>query len=307
MTGRVFLPTTARRALIGAAAAACLFALTWYLVYHVAVVQRVDGAIFTGFAGLRGRPHVNHLATVIARLCDPSTYVFLCVIPLAMALARGRTLIAAVIVLILFGANETTELLKPFLAAPRQTGLPAWEISGGTWPSGHATASMSLALCCVLAAPPRLRPYVGVLGAGFAMAVTYSFLTLGWHYPSDALGGFEMAAMWTLAGIAAIRTVEARRAARGAASPATGPVPIGSGETLGPPAVAVGALAVLAGLAVLARPAQVIGYVGAHTSFVVGAVALGVLGWALLAGVLVTLSGSGRGPTAARHPRSRRG
>ena len=248
---------------------------------------------------------------MLAHLCDPSPYVFLCLIPVGMALARGRALMAAVIVAILFGANETTELLKPFLAAPRMTGLPAWEISGGTWPSGHATASMSLALCCVLAAPPRLRPHVAVLGAGFALAVTYSFLTLGWHYPSDALGGFLMAAMWTLSGVAAMRTVEARRLAHGnghaIVGPATGPLSLGHAETLGPPALAALAVAVLVGLAVLARPARVLAYVGAHTSFVLGALALGLLGWALLAGVLVTVSGSGRGPTAARHPRWRRG
>ena len=63
---------------------------------------------------------------------------------------------------------------------------------------------MSLALCAVLAAPPRLRPAVARAMAAFAVAVCYSFLALGWHYPSDVLGGFLVALDWTLLGAAAL-------------------------------------------------------------------------------------------------------
>src|SRR5438128_469793 len=81
-------------------------------------------------------------------------------------------------------------LIKPLLAHPRAANLLGGvrPPQAGSWPSGHATAAMSLALCCVLAAPGRLRPAVAALGAAFAVAVSYSFQTLGWHYPSDVLG-----------------------------------------------------------------------------------------------------------------------
>ena len=68
---------------------------------------------------------------------------------------------------------------------------------------------MSLALCAVIAAPARVRPLVGATMAAFAVAVCYSILELGSHYPSDVLGGLLVATMWTLLGMATFWTLEA--------------------------------------------------------------------------------------------------
>ena len=70
---------------------------------------------------------------------------------------------------------------------------------------------MSLALACVLAASRRWRPFVAAIGAAFAIAVSYSFLTLAWHLPSDVFGGFLVAGIWTLLAVAAVFTANARR------------------------------------------------------------------------------------------------
>ena len=69
---------------------------------------------------------------------------------------------------------------------------------------------MSLALASVLAVSGSMRPAVAALGALFAVAVSYSFLTLGWHFPSDVFGGFLVAATWTLLAIAGLLATEAR-------------------------------------------------------------------------------------------------
>src|SRR6201993_3431161 len=204
----VSLPGRARISLIGAAIGVALLAVTWYLSHDVAAFRHADESILIGFADL-GRPRLNRLTTFIATLCDPHRYVFLALIPLALALARRRFRVAAMIALVLLGANETTQLLKPLLVAPRD---PVWwsPISLASWPSGHATASMTLALCTVIAAPPRWRPAVAAAMVAFALAVCYSFLELGWHYPSDVFGGFLVAATWTLLGIAGLSLYEAR-------------------------------------------------------------------------------------------------
>jgi membrane-associated phospholipid phosphatase len=279
----VRVPRTARTALFGALVVAILLALTWLAVYHVALVQRVDAAIYDGFGGLRGRPHVSRVATLIADLCDPRPYLLLCALPLIVASIRRRWLIAAGIVTILAGANLTTEILKPLLAAPRSAGLPVGQVLSASWPSGHATAAMALALCSVLAAPGRLRPYVAALGATFAVAVSYSFLTLGWHYPSDALGGFLVASLWTLIVIAMIATAYDRR---GMSVPAVGRVTL---EALTPAAVALGAALLVSVIALVVKTGPVLGYAREHTSFVVGAAALGALGLSLATGVMMTL------------------
>jgi hypothetical protein len=145
---------------------------------------------------------------------------------------------------------------------------------------------MSLALCSVLAAPARLRPVVAALGAAFAVAVSYSFLTLGWHYPSDVFGGFLVAATWTLLGVYAVVMLDARRPPR---VPSETTRRISVREALAPPVAAVVGAAAIAGLVALARPHQVISYARGHEAFVVGAAAIGVLALALATGVMLAL------------------
>ena len=168
-------------------------------------------SILRGFV-LLGRPRLDVLTNIVAGTCDPHVYVLLAALPILVALLRGRRRAAATILLILLGANETTELIKPLLAAQRpiHAGLG---VAAASWPSGHATAAMSLALCAVIAAPPRRRPAVAAAMAAFAIAVSYSFLELDWHYPSDVLGGFLVAMTWTLLAVAGLWTWEARHGA----------------------------------------------------------------------------------------------
>jgi hypothetical protein len=208
----------------------------------------------------------------------------LATIPVIIAVSRRRLLLACAIVLILAGANETTEILKPLLAAPRPDGLPVSRMFPGSWPSGHATAAMSLALCMVLAVPSRLRPYAAVLGAAFALAVCYSFLTLGWHYPSDALAGLLVASIWTLLGVAWLTVVDARRHRQ---VDRTAQLAVTKAVT--PSLFVVCAAAALAGVAILVRPEGVAAYARLHAAFIAGAAALGVTALSVAAGVLLTI------------------
>lgn len=283
-----------RRALFGAGCGAALVALTWVLALHVGVFERADQSVYSGFGGLQ-RPHVNAVALWIAKLCDPQPYVYLVAIPVAIALLRGRPRAAIAVFGIALGANVTTELLKPLLAEPRASSLLGGDvhIAPASWPSGHATAAMTLALCLVLVAPARWRPAAAALGAAFAVAVSYSFLTLGWHYPSDVLGGFLVAGTWTLLGAAALSASERP----GPRASAVSRLPLA--RALRPPALAfLGALAV-AGLVAVARPHAVVAYAEAHRAFTVGAAAIAALGLTIATAVMLTLSGTSRAPTGA--------
>src|SRR5947209_14947 len=197
-----------RNAMIGAGVGVVLLIVTWALALHVGVFKDADQAIFRGFSHFRHRGHVATVARFVATLCDPQPYVYLAAVPIAIALGRRRPRLAVAVGTVLLGANVTTHLLKPLLAEPRATSLlgGATPVGPASWPSGHATAAMSLALSTVLAVPARARPLTAALGAAFAVAVSYSFLTLGWHYPSDVFGGFLVAATWTMLAIAALRS-----------------------------------------------------------------------------------------------------
>ena len=270
--------------MVGAALAAVLLLITWLLAFHVSFFRHEDANILSGFVGLH-RPRSAPIALAIAEVCNPNPYVYLCAIVVLIALLRRRPGVALVIAIVIFGANTTTQVLKPLLAAPRPALPGIWAISPASWPSGHATAAMSLALCAVLAAPGRLRPAVAALGAVFAVAVSYSFLTLTWHYPSDVFGGFLVATAWTLAGIAALLTVRARRQIDVGADARTPSLR----DALRPPAAALLGALLLGALIALARPHQVIAYAQGHTAFVVGAASIAAVGLMLATGVMLAL------------------
>jgi hypothetical protein len=149
---------------------------------------------------------------------------------------------------------------------------------------------MSFALTTVLAAPGRLRPGAAALGAAFAVAVSYSFLALGWHYPSDVFGGFLVAATWTVAVVAALLSAEERRV-RSAPHPqsATRVGRVSLRDALAPPGAAVLAAVALACAVAVARPREVFLYAKAHETFVVGATAIAAMALALATGLILAL------------------
>src|ERR1035437_6883794 len=147
------MPRRSRLAFLGAGIGVTLLIVTWYAAFHVGIVGRADQSILGGFAGLH-RPRVDEVTNFVANLCDPSPYVYFAAIVVLIAILRRRRRVAATVGLIILAANVTTQLLKPLLDQPRADSLLGHTtVSAGSWPSGHATAAMSLALCCVIVAP----------------------------------------------------------------------------------------------------------------------------------------------------------
>lgn len=259
-------------------AAACFagLALTGLLAYLSPVARWTDSASLQGFTELN-EPQRTHAFDQIAHLADPVPYGVLGLALAGLALARGRRHVALAIPAVLVLAGLSAETLKPLLAQPRfQEWLGDGQIQAASWPSGHATAAMALALTGILAVPARIRPTAAVVGGGFAMAVAYAILALGWHFPSDVLGGFLLAALWTLLAIEAINRAEARwpTAARSRERPAS------AGDLLPAATIVAGALAMAAAVA-LARPRAILDFAERYTAFVAGAIAIAVLALAL--------------------------
>jgi membrane-associated phospholipid phosphatase len=261
--------------------------LVWWVSHYTGFGKHADASILGGFADLT-RPRLDRLTNFIASLCSPSPYVYLAAVPVLVALVRRRPRVAVMIAIVLLCANETTELLKPLLAAPRDPG-PFGLVYNASWPSGHATAAMSLALTAVIAAPARWRPAVAATMAAFAVAVSYSFMELAWHYPSDVLGGFLIAGTWTLLGVAGLSIFEARRTPAFTEAGLARRASFSVAEALAPAGVVIAMSAVLLGLLVLAHPHGVIGYARDHEAAVIGAGAIGALGMLLASGLTVML------------------
>lgn len=141
------------------------------------------------------------------------------IVALGMWFGRRREVVAALV--LIAGANLTTQLLKAVLEHARHKAfehgveLP-W---ANSFPSGHTTAAATLAVALLFVVPARHRPAAAVVGALLTAGVGISTIVLDWHYPSDVLGALLVVGAWAFAMLAVLRFREgsdaaARRASR---------------------------------------------------------------------------------------------
>lgn len=191
-------------------AGACLLALAlvWTVAELVPAAHLRDAIALHDFT-LLSRPHVDKVANFLVHLLEPTLFVLWGAALVAVALSRGRPRVALAMTAVMALAPLTSETLKPMLAHPHvQVG--AVHIGPASWPSGHSTAALALVLCAVLAAPTRWRPLVAAVGGVYALAVGVCLLILAWHMPSDVLGGYLVATLWTALAVAVLRAAERR-------------------------------------------------------------------------------------------------
>jgi membrane-associated phospholipid phosphatase len=277
--------------LAGAASCVVAFAVLLGLAYYVGPAQWLDDAALRGFVAVQ-RDGINQLANNLAHLCNPLPYALAALVTIAVAIRVRGLRTAAAITFLLAGANVSSQVLKPLLAHHRELYYTDWHlnnIANAAFPSGHATAAMSLSLAVLMIVPRGYRPLVAILGTVFSLAVSFSILILQWHFPSDIVGGFLIATAWGLTTLAALRYAnerwpeqgtirQAAQGAMGAPSPAT---------------IAWGALVVgvVTCLAAASRAHQIASFVEGHTAATAVASAIAVAAAVLLAAV-VSLSSS---------------
>ena len=259
----------ARRNVPLLAALVCLLGLiaVGVLALLVPAGHERDAAMLHGFVAL-DHPSVHFEIKVLAHLGDTLPYACAGLLCIAVALVRRRGWRALTVAVLLAGTGATTQLLKHVQEQPRVEHWLPEQVAATSWPSGHSTAAMTLALCAVLVAPPALRAAAAVLGGAFAVAVGYAVLVLGWHYPSDVLGGFLVAGLWTSLAIAVLHRVEA---------------PEPAGRPAWEPLAALGAgAAVVAAVALGVRADTVALYTLERPTFVAGALTIALLALALV-------------------------
>jgi membrane-associated phospholipid phosphatase len=266
--------------LSGAAAVA-----VWFLALGIPRGRALDASAMQSFTGVAPAP-VQPSILGVAHLADPAPLLIGTLLLVGIALLRRRPLMALLVPLIIGGANLTTQLLKPALADVRLIDVyGVGTIYPGSWPSGHATAAMSLALGLVLVVGPALRAAAALLGAGYAITVGYALVALGYHLPSDVLGGYLVAATFTLLGGAALAALEARRpeGARAALAPALSPVPTAA-LVAGAAATAV----IVGAMAVVRAPGMALSALD-HPAAIAAGIGIGALGLMLTAGLAAAL------------------
>lgn len=197
-----------------ALALACVLALAavWSIAELVPAAHLKDAVTLYRFTTL-SRPGLDSIGHFLLGLLEPGLFVLWGVALVATAFARERPRVAFAVIVVLALAPLTSELLKPLMAHAHDE-VGHVQINAASWPSGHSTAATALALCAVLVAPARLRLLVGAIGALFVAAVSVSLLVLAWHMPSDVLGGYLVASLWTALAVAGLRAGERMRPGR---------------------------------------------------------------------------------------------
>lgn len=268
------------------------------LAYGSSQARWLDASALQGFLGLQGG-RVSPVTERLGWMGDPWPVAGAAAFLAAIALARGRPRVAGLVLLLVGLTSVSSQALKALLAYPRSDEMvDGARVDPAAFPSGHATASMALALALVLVVAPRLRPVAAVAGSALALAVSFSVISMGWHFPSDVIGGFLLATAWALVLLAALRAADARfpqRAGRGTLvhrSRAT--VDLLAGAGLAAVVLAGLVLAIALAVAVVAfRLGDLVDYAQDHTVSLVVATLLGLSAVALLGGVAGVLARRG--------------
>jgi membrane-associated phospholipid phosphatase len=196
----------ARLALLVAGLCVAGLALTWVLAELVPITHVKDAVALYDFTRLN-RPLVEAPGNALLDLLYPPFFALWGIALVALALRRRLPWVALAVAILMPLAPLSAELLKPLLAHSHDQ-LGPKHISDASWPSGHATAALTLAWCALLVAPPARRGLVALLGGVFALAVGVALLVLAWHMPSDVLGGYLLATFWAALAFAALRASE---------------------------------------------------------------------------------------------------
>jgi|GEM_PF-1149595 len=224
---------TLRPARLSTIAAACSIAVVvlWFAANDDAGGRRLDATIDGDLRGLFGDA-AHELLQGASSLADTAPFAVGAAGLVGLAWLRGPRTLALWTAIVLLAANGMTQLAQPSLTAARHVDVSGTLLEpSGSWPSGHATAAMTLALCAIVVASPRLRAVTAVVGLAYALGVGGALIALGGHLPSDVLAAYLVAAAFTAAGLALYvvlmrrreTTVDSRPVARAVRSPRRAP------------------------------------------------------------------------------------
>ncbi len=118
------------------------------------------------------------------------------VVCVAFAVARGGVRLGVAALLVITGANITTQLLKHVLLERSVIEI----IAPNSLPSGHTTVVASAVAALLIVTPRALR--LAVVAAGtFAVVLTgASTIVAGWHRPADIIAALAVCLAWTAVG-----------------------------------------------------------------------------------------------------------
>jgi membrane-associated phospholipid phosphatase len=168
-------------------------------------------------------PGLTHTLRLVSRLGGPSVLLVLGVTLMAVFVGHRWWRGAIVLFVAMAGASVLDTSLK--LAFHRARPAPYFGYAlpeSYSFPSGHALFAFCFFTAgAALLAPrlqhPALRWLVWAVAASLILAIGFSRIYLGVHYPSDVLAGYAVGLIWSSVLIVGDRVAHARARLRGGA------------------------------------------------------------------------------------------
>ncbi len=214
----------ARRARAGLAAASCgLFAVAGVVALRVRGgsrplrVDRVASRLvdWSGFSRLLAAVHAEPLwdGWMVRKLTGVGLPVSAAAAAVGLGLVAWRRRDGRAVALCLLGPIAavllTDHVAKPIVDRHRDGGL--------AYPSGHATGAAAVAVLALLLihrwGGARALVWFGPFALALPVVMGLALIRLGWHYPTDVVGGTAVGAATVLALAAAVGAQPSRRPA----------------------------------------------------------------------------------------------
>jgi undecaprenyl-diphosphatase len=144
---------------------------------------------------------------------NPATIIGMAIVVMCFLAYRRYWSYLAGFVVALGGAAASAYVLKEVVARARPGELiQTVAETGYSFPSGHATGSMAFygfIAFILYRLYPRCQKSVFVVAALVILAIGFSRLYLGVHFPSDVIAGYLVGGLYVWAGILVVRKGEA--------------------------------------------------------------------------------------------------
>lgn len=185
------------RAVAVAVVSVVTLALTYVIFVRTTAGQHLDQAATQHVAAsLATRDTVSNLLKEVTVVSVLAT-LGICV---AIAALRRRGVLAVGAVVLVAGANVTTQALKHVVLTRPNLGYE----TVNSLPSGHLTVAASLALAALLVVPRTGRGITAMMGAVSIAFIGVGTVVTTWHRPSDVIGALAVTLAWGAAVLAAL-------------------------------------------------------------------------------------------------------
>ena len=183
-----------RASIVGAVGSTSAVAVLGFLSRRTQLGHCLDALALDGFAVLDD-PGEEVVQELTARIVDPGPFVVLFTALALYGVARRRGVRIVAMAVLVVGSVGTSQVLKN-IGSLRYSSVVAAPVDPTSFPSGHSTAMMALAVGAVFLSKPPSRWLAGVAGGSLALGQGLSMLSHGWHMPSDVVAGYFVVALW---------------------------------------------------------------------------------------------------------------